>query len=307
MKKTRLLAIAAMFMMMLVVCSSIAISAETATHAATTTTGTTAAKTATTATTTGTAATSTGTTAAKTTATATTTGTTAAAKPATATGTTIAGTTAAAGSPVLRPSGKEYYLGNIDGANTYYAFRWDALNKQVLVKYDSNGGYRVGDGLEWKPVIGTGAHKDWGQLSDYEKSIILRVASATSERDLVTRIISEAGNDEETRIMSGWDDGDYLQPAGAQNVYYDNVLKTLPTTVLLYSGITLYEWLIRNNWQMGWVRISAICWCLFNLPQILTKRYEIEKQGAKLLGKKEIDLFSSKSLINIIFHFISLK
>lgn len=83
------------------------------------------------------------------------------------------------------------------------------------------------------------------------------------------------------------------------------LLKSLPITLFLYSGITLYELLIRRNWQMGWVRISAICWCLFNLPQILTKRYEIEKQGAKLLGKKEIDLFSSKSLINIIFHFIS--
>lgn len=82
--------------------------------------------------------------------------------------------------------------------------------------------------------------------------------------------------------------------------------KTLPVTLFLYLGIVIYEWFVHRNWQMGWVRITALFWCLLNLPRILAKRYEIEKQGAKFLGKKEIDLFSSKSLINSIFHFISI-
>lgn len=80
--------------------------------------------------------------------------------------------------------------------------------------------------------------------------------------------------------------------------------KTLPVTLFLYLGIVIYEWLIHKNWQMGWVRISAVFWCLLNLPKILASRFAIEEQGVKLLGKKEFALFSSKPLINIIFHSI---
>ncbi len=85
------------------------------------------------------------------------------------------------------------------------------------------------------------------------------------------------------------------------------LFKTLPITLLLYLGIAFYEWLIRRNWQMGWLRISSIFWCIFNLPIILASRYSINKMGAKSLSAKELNLFSSKSLLSIFRHFTSLK
>lgn len=85
------------------------------------------------------------------------------------------------------------------------------------------------------------------------------------------------------------------------------LFKTLPITLLLYLGIAFYEWLIRRNWQIGWLRINSIFWCIFNLPIILASRYSINKMGAKSLSEKELNLFSSKSLFSTFRHFASLK
>lgn len=82
------------------------------------------------------------------------------------------------------------------------------------------------------------------------------------------------------------------------------LLRALPVTILLYSGITIYEWLIRKNWQMGRMRIYALIWCLFNLPKIIIKRSKTKRYSKnKLINKRELDLFSSKSLLNIIRDF----
>ena len=80
-----------------------------------------------------------------------------------------------------------------------------------------------------------------------------------------------------------------------KNYPWNLLFITLPVTLLLYLGITLYEWLVRRRWQIGWVRITSIFWVLLNLPQILLKRYKINKLGAKPLGP-ELSLFSPKSL-----------
>lgn len=85
------------------------------------------------------------------------------------------------------------------------------------------------------------------------------------------------------------------------------LLRTLPVTILLYLGITFYELIIRRNWQMGWVRINSIFWCILNLPLILASRYSIKKIGSKPLDIRELSLFSSRSLLSIFKHFISLK
>lgn len=84
------------------------------------------------------------------------------------------------------------------------------------------------------------------------------------------------------------------------------LFKTLPVTLVIYLGITFYEWVIRKNWQLGWVRINAFFWCIFHLPKILAKRLKVKKQGAKPLGEKELKLFSSKSLAHTISNFIAL-
>lgn len=85
------------------------------------------------------------------------------------------------------------------------------------------------------------------------------------------------------------------------------LLKTVPITIILYLGITFYEWAIRRNWLLGWIRISSIFWCIFTFPKILTKRYAVEKQGAKSLGEKDFILFASKPLSNIFLDFVSQK
>lgn len=82
------------------------------------------------------------------------------------------------------------------------------------------------------------------------------------------------------------------------------LLKALPITIILYSGITIYEWLIRRNWQMGKLRISALVWCLFNLPKIIAKRNKTKHQSKdRLVNTRELALFSSRSLLSIIKDF----
>lgn len=85
------------------------------------------------------------------------------------------------------------------------------------------------------------------------------------------------------------------------------LLKTLPVTIALYLGISFYEWFINHNWRMGWVRISAIGWCIFHLPYILSLRSSIYKNCLRFLSQSELKLFSSKSFISLFRDFISLR
>lgn len=85
------------------------------------------------------------------------------------------------------------------------------------------------------------------------------------------------------------------------------LFKALPITISLYLGISIYEWVIRRNWLLGWSRISAIFWCISHSPKILSKRFTLQKRGAKPFEEKDFKLFASKSLINIYSHFASLK
>ena len=81
------------------------------------------------------------------------------------------------------------------------------------------------------------------------------------------------------------------------------LIKSLPITILLYKSIILYEWLARRNWSIGWVRLTAIFWVLFNLPQILLSRKEISSRGAKQLAESALALFSSKSILSLFKDF----
>lgn len=92
-----------------------------------------------------------------------------------------------------------------------------------------------------------------------------------------------------------------------KNYPFSLLVKIIPVTLLLYLGIAFYEWIVRKNWQMGWIRISSIIWCVINLPKIMTARHSIYKMGANKLNEKEIKLFSSRSLIDSFNSFIYLK
>lgn len=85
------------------------------------------------------------------------------------------------------------------------------------------------------------------------------------------------------------------------------LIATLPVTIALYKLIILYEWIIRRNWQIGWVRLTSIFWIMLNLPFIIAARQKITKMGAKSLSDKEYALFSSKSLLSIFKHFALIK
>lgn len=85
------------------------------------------------------------------------------------------------------------------------------------------------------------------------------------------------------------------------------LIKTLPITILLYFGITFYEWLIRRNWQTGKVRIGALIWCLFYLPKIIKQRNTINQQNTKSLSENELKLFSHRSWVSMFIHFTSIK
>ncbi len=84
------------------------------------------------------------------------------------------------------------------------------------------------------------------------------------------------------------------------------LLQTLPVTTTLYLFIAAYEWIVKHNWKIGWVRITALVWILFSLPNIFSKREKIS-QTSKPLSQQELDLFSSKSLLSIFKHFVSIK
>lgn len=85
------------------------------------------------------------------------------------------------------------------------------------------------------------------------------------------------------------------------------LLKSLPITILLYKLIIIYEWVIKKNWRIGWVRLTSLVWILSHLSSILASRKKIEQLGASPLSKQEYSLFSSKSLLSIFKHFASIK
>lgn len=85
------------------------------------------------------------------------------------------------------------------------------------------------------------------------------------------------------------------------------LLKSLPITIILYLGITLYEWFIRNNWQIGFMRITSIWYVFTHLIHILNKKTAINILGAKPLSTSDLRLFSPKSLFQLFKDFAKVK
>ncbi len=85
------------------------------------------------------------------------------------------------------------------------------------------------------------------------------------------------------------------------------LIMTLPVTLVLYTGIIAYEWIVRKNWKIGWVRLTSILWNVVNLPQTLSKRQAITSKGAQSLGNHEFSLFSPRSIYSLFKDFASAK
>jgi GT2 family glycosyltransferase len=85
------------------------------------------------------------------------------------------------------------------------------------------------------------------------------------------------------------------------------LLKSLPVTIILYLGITCYEWFIRRNWPIGLMRITSIWYVTTHLLHILSKRAAIDKLGAKSISTNDLRLFSPKPLIDLFKDFAAHK
>ena len=88
-----------------------------------------------------------------------------------------------------------------------------------------------------------------------------------------------------------------------KNYPLEMLLITLPFTILLYVGIGLYEWVVRQNWAIGKVRFTSMFWVLVNLPKLIAKRDRIDELGSKPLSNKDLSLFSDKSLVDLFKDF----
>ena len=82
------------------------------------------------------------------------------------------------------------------------------------------------------------------------------------------------------------------------------LVKSMPVTILIYILITIYEWVFRRNWSMGWVRLTSLIWVLFNLPNIIITRNTVNGIGAKPLSKQDYTLFASISLFSNFRYFV---
>lgn len=85
------------------------------------------------------------------------------------------------------------------------------------------------------------------------------------------------------------------------------LIVTLPITIMLYILIILYEWIIRGNWSLGWVRLTSLIWVMLHLPIVLVSRQMANKKSIQSLSENDYALFSSQSLFYFFRNFVSFK
>ncbi len=166
------------------------------------------------------------------------------------------------------------------------------IRKSTFVKL---GGYDPTYGIGYEDMdLALRARRLGYKIKRFPKAIIYHKRAATDLADFI-------------KIQVKWHFNKNRLITMIKNYPLPLLIRTLPVTLLLYMGIVFYEWFIRQNWQMGWVRITSIIWCVFNLSAILSSRFSIYKMGAKPLGSNALNLFSSKSLFAIFRNFAFLK
>ena len=157
--------------------------------------------------------------------------------------------------------------------------------------FEKLGGYDPDYGIGYEDMdLALRARKLGYKVKRFPKAVVYHKRASTDLAEFI-------------RIKVKWHFNKNRLATMIKNYPSDLLLKTLPVTILLYLGITFWEWFIKRNWQIGKARITSIGWAFINLPKILSKREKISKQGAKELGPSELKLFSPKTLSELFADF----
>lgn len=161
--------------------------------------------------------------------------------------------------------------------------------------FDKLGGYDPTYGIGYEDMdLALRARRLGYKVKRFPKAVVYHKRAATDLADFI-------------RVKVKWHFNKNRLTTMIKNYPVGFLLQTLPVTVTLYIFIILYEWFIRGNWKIGYVRLTSIIWVLFNLPKIILSRQKNNKLGAKPLSEKEFSLFSQKSLFSIFNHFTAIK
>lgn len=161
--------------------------------------------------------------------------------------------------------------------------------------FEKIGGYDPSFGIGYEDMdLALRVRKFGYKVKRFPKAVVYHRRAATDLADFI-------------KVKVKWHFNKNRLTTMIKNYPVSLLIGTLPVTIALYKLITVYEWLFRGNWTMGWVRLTSLIWVILNLPYILGSRNKVNKKGAKPLSKKEYMLFSSKSILSSLRHFISIK
>lgn len=157
--------------------------------------------------------------------------------------------------------------------------------------FDKLGGYDPIYGIGYEDMdLALRARRAGYKVKRFPQAVVYHKRAATDLADFI-------------RVKVKWHFNKNRLITMLKNYPFPLLIVSLPMTVLLYLMITSYEWLFRQNWKIGWVRLTSLTWVLFNLPQIILSRKKINRISKKLLTKDELSLFSSQSLFSIFRDF----
>lgn len=92
-----------------------------------------------------------------------------------------------------------------------------------------------------------------------------------------------------------------------KNYPVDFILRNLPITLFIYFAAGMWEIIIKKRPSLGVTRFTSIAWVVANLPRILKKRMEVQK-NTKKSGKRMIQkLLSDMAIASSFRSFLGVK
>ena len=85
------------------------------------------------------------------------------------------------------------------------------------------------------------------------------------------------------------------------------LIKTLPITILLYTGAGFWEIFIKRKFNLGLTRFTAIFWVIRNIPSLLNKRFIIRGSITKKGEQSMSNLLLKGSLLRSFLSFVRTK
>lgn len=89
-----------------------------------------------------------------------------------------------------------------------------------------------------------------------------------------------------------------------KNFSKEDIFVALPVIVVLYIVQGFFEATIKNNPSFARARFTALFWVLVNLPQILKKRKQIQKNSAAIHRKRIYNLMTHNNLLSMAQKFV---